>query len=151
MKKIALALILCGVAASLTACGGNYRRMQSIEEQNAPYTCAGLHMRNAQWHFVDDFGQRVDVIGQCNRGLKHGTFEFYVERQMIAKTKYVRDNEAKTTCLVQGKSKLDLNTCMKYNAELKLKEAAASQNAIPNVTESADNTAAQENIEQEIQ
>lgn len=150
MKKFALTLLLCGIAATLSACSGNYKKMQTVEQQNAPYTCAGLHMRNAQWHFDDDYGQHVDVIGNCAKGMKHGTFEFYIEGQLIAKTKYIRDNENKTTCLAQGKSRLDLNSCMKIKAELSKSET--NSNAIHNVIESADAPEeAEENIEQDIQ
>ena len=143
MKKIVLTLTLCGLAAALTSCGGNYRRMQSMEEQNAPYTCAGLHMRNAQWHFTDDYGQKVDVVGNCVKGMKHGTFEFYVDRTLIAKTKYIRDVENKTACLAKGKTRLDLSTCMKIKAETNVSTASES-NAINNVVESPNDVAENE-------
>ena len=85
----------------------------------------------------------VDVIGSCAKGMKHGTFEFYIDRQLVAKTKYIRDVENKTTCLAQGKTRLDLNTCMKIKAENKASKASEN-NAIKNVVESPDDVAENE-------
>ena len=129
MKKITLTLALCGLAALLSSCGGSYRKVQSMEEQMSPYTCAGLHVKHAQWHFVDDFGQQVDVMGSCAKGMKHGTFEFAVGGQLVAKTKYIKDNESYTTCLVMGKTRTNLNECMKLRAA----NAPAQSAPMPNV------------------
>ena len=148
MKKITLTLALCCLAAFLTSCGGNYRKIQTAQEQSSPYTCEGLHMRNAQWHFTDDFGQNVDVVGSCAKGMKHGTFEFYIDRQLVAKTKYIRDAEHKTTCLAQGKTRLDLNTCMTIKAENRTQASEANDNAIQNVIETPDNTEGEESAEE---
>lgn len=116
MKKISLILILCGIAATLIACGVSYKHTQTIEEMSQPYTCAGLHMKQAQWRFLDDFGQQVNVTGSCKKGMKHGNFEFIVNGNLIAKTKYSHDVETKTTCVVMGKTRTNLNNCMQMNA-----------------------------------
>lgn len=116
MKKISLILALGSIAAVLTACGGSYSRTQTLEQQNAPFNCAGLHVKNAQWHFVDDFGQRVDVMGSCHAGMKHGTFDFVVNGKLVAKSKFIKDSERKTTCLVMGKTRTNLINCMQLNA-----------------------------------
>ena len=116
MKKISLILALGSIAAVLTACGGSYSRTQTLEQQNAPFNCAGLHVKNAQWHFVDDFGQRVDVMGSCHAGMKHGTFDFVVNGKLVAKSKFIKDSERKTTCLVMGKTRTNLINCMQILA-----------------------------------
>ena len=116
MKKFPLILALGSIAAVLIACGGNYSRAQTFEQQNSPFNCVGLHLKNAQWHFVDDFGQRVDVMGSCHAGMKHGTFQFIVNGQLVAKTKFSKDSERKTTSLVMGKTRTNLINCMQLNA-----------------------------------
>ena len=116
MKKISLILALGSIAAVLTACGGGYSKVQTLEQQNAPFNCAGLHIKSAQWHFIDDYGQRVDAMGSCHAGMKHGNFEFIVNGQLVAKTKFSKDREAKTTCLVMGKTRTNLSNCMQILA-----------------------------------
>ena len=115
MKKIILAIALGSLAALLTSCGGSYKKVQSPEDQ-AQFTCVGLHTKRAQWHFVDELGQNVSAQGSCIKGMKHGQFEFFVNGKMVAKTKFGKDREIKTACLAMGKTKMNLNDCMKVNA-----------------------------------
>ncbi|MBR4348266.1 hypothetical protein [uncultured Fibrobacter sp.] len=116
MKKIITAITLCSLAALLCSCGGSYRTVQTPEEMTKPFSCTGLHVSNATWHFVDELGQNVDVQGHCAKGKKHGQFEFYIQGKMIAKTKFTRDVENKTTCYAMAQTRMNLNDCMKINA-----------------------------------
>lgn len=117
MKKASLLIILSLCAILLTSCGG-YSKRQTPEQQAQPMSCAGLHMRGAQWHFTDDFGQVVDVVGTCKKGRKHGNFTFTVGGNLIAKSKFGKDQEKKTTCLAGGKkTRTPLEQCMQANAQ----------------------------------
>ena len=116
MKKIILAIALGSLAALLTSCGGSYKKVQSPEDQSKPFNCEGLHTKRAQWNFVDELGQNVSAQGACHKGMKHGQFEFFVNGKMVAKTKFSKDREIKTACLAMGKTKMNLNDCMKVNA-----------------------------------
>lgn len=115
MKKLAIAIAFGSLAVLLTSCGGSYKNVQSPEDQ-AQFTCTGLHTKRAQWNFVDELGQNVSAQGACHKGMKHGQFEFFVNGKMVAKTKFSKDREIKTACLAMGKTKMNLNDCMKVNA-----------------------------------
>lgn len=138
MKKLLTLSIAFGIAATLTACGGSYRKTQTLEEQTMPMSCVGLHTKHAQWHFTDDFGQQVDVSGACHAGKKHGQFEFIVAGKKIAVTKFVKDEEIKTACSAGGeKTRLNLENCMRKNASLNAQATPAEAPAAPVVEETA--------------
>ncbi len=119
MKKIILLAMAMPLTLSLIACGGSYRKVQTAEETMLPFNCSGLHMKNAQWHFTDEFGQQIDATGACHAGRKHGQFNFYMKGTMVAKTKFVKDSEAKTTCVIAGKDERStLQQCMQKHANL---------------------------------
>lgn len=127
MKKIILTTAILSIAASLTACGGSYKKTQTIEEMQQPMNCAGLNMKRAQWSFVDDFGQQVEVTGTCKKGMKHGNFTFSVGGNKIAVSKFIKDQENKTSCFANGeKSRIDLQSCMQKNSESSVAPAAVS-------------------------
>lgn len=129
MKKTATLLILALSAVLLTSCG-SYSKHQTPEQQAQPMSCAGLHMRGAQWHFTNDFGQTVDVVGTCKKGRKHGNFAFTVNGQVIAKTKFGKDVEKKTTCMVGGqKTRTPLEQCMQANAQNAVPQGSAVSDA----------------------
>ena len=65
---------------------------------------------------VVTFGQKVDVIGKCTRGMKNGNFDFYVNGIQVARTKFSRDEEIKTKCFINGVQTYNLYTCMSINA-----------------------------------
>lgn len=115
MKKLAITIALGSLAVLLTSCGGSYKKVQSPEDQ-AQFTCVGLHTKRAQWHFVDELGQNVSAMGSCIKGMKHGQFEFFVNGKMVAKTKFSHDGEVKTACYAMGQTRMNLNECMKVNA-----------------------------------
>lgn len=121
MKKIILALSIAFCAIALTSCGG-FSKQQTAEQMNQPMNCAGLNMRNATWHYTNEFGQAINVTGTCKKGRKHGNFKVYANGQQIATSKFGKDIEKKTTCLVGGqKTRISLLGCMQANA----------QNAVP--------------------
>ncbi len=85
-----------------------------------PFVCDGLHMKNATWSFVDDYGFKVNVDGRCHSGRRHGQFNFYIDNQMIAKTKFIKGVENKTACKATGREeRTSLAQCMQTYAELK--------------------------------
>jgi len=128
MKKILSILILSAIALVFTACGASYQGRQTPEQMKEPFNCNNLHLKNARWTFTDDYGQTVYATGRCAAGMKHGGFMFYVNEKLVAKTKFVRDAEQKTTCLAGGKkSSTDLNSCMATAAQL----AAGASTAAP--------------------
>ena len=112
MKKFLLVPLTCGLATLLNACSEGFDRAQTMQQMNSPYSCIGLHQKHAQWHFVDDFGQRVDATGNCVRGMKHGTFEFYVNGLLASKVKFIKDEERKSICFFGGKQTMNLISCM---------------------------------------
>ena len=114
MKILAL---LCTAAALLSSCSSSYyERSQDEMSKNRPYNCDGLHVKQAEWHYVDSFGQVVDTRGRCYKGMKQGAFDFYVNGIKVATTKYERDAEVYTSCYVKGLQTINLQTCMGVSA-----------------------------------
>lgn len=115
----------------LSSCGGTYYdKTQSDFSRNRPFNCSGLHVKQAEWHYTDSFGQIVDTRGRCYKGLKHGTFDFYVNGFKVATTKYERDAEVYTSCYVKGKQTLNLETCMRASASNMYNNNANAGNAV---------------------
>ena len=113
MKMIYTLPILATMALSLTACGGHFAKTQTTEQQNGPLDCTGLHMKNAQWHFTDANGLALDVNGTCHKGMKHGNFEFLVDGKKVAVTKFIKDQEEKTSCTATAEKTRDsLEKCL---------------------------------------
>lgn len=128
MKKIILTATALSIAATLTACGGSFRKVQTPAEMQQPMNCTGLHMKNATWMFTDDFGQQVTVTGTCKKGQKHGNFTFKVGEKTVAVTKFVKDIENKTACTATNeKTRTPLEECMKQFNELNSNNAAAAE------------------------
>ena len=116
MKKIVFSLALSRVAMQLTSCG-NYARQQTPEQMSTPFICEGLHVKRAQWDFVDDYGLKIHVDGRCHSGQRHGQFNFFYNNRQLAKTKFVNDREVKTACKVQGREiSTNLENCMNMHA-----------------------------------
>ncbi|MCF0214847.1 MAG: membrane lipoprotein lipid attachment site-containing protein [Fibrobacteraceae bacterium] len=113
MKKIIFAALS---ALTLTACS-SYERHQTPDRVNAPMDCAMLHMRGAQWNYVDQYGNNVTAQGVCNKGRKHGNFAIYVDGAMVAKVKFSKDAEQKTACLVGGQHRSTFAKCMEEVAQ----------------------------------
>ena len=117
LKKLQVLSFLCFAMALLCSCGGSYyERSQDEGSKNRPYNCDGLHIKQAEWHYVDSFGQVVDTRGRCYKGMKHGNFDFFVNGIKVATTKYERDAEVYTSCFVKGLQTIDLQTCMRASA-----------------------------------
>ena len=127
MKKLIILAIACFAAATLTSCS-SYRKVQTEESHKSAFDCAGYHVSKASWEFTDNYGQTVNVTGRCTKGMRHGNFDFFVDGKQVARTKFVRNEEVKTACFVNGKSRTDLYTCMDMNANMKNNPDAA-QNA----------------------
>lgn len=129
LRQVALigaAMLLCSCASA------GYERYQDEESQHRPYNCAGYHVSHASWDFNDQYGQQVHVTGKCSKGMKHGTFDFYVDGFRVARTKYARDEEIKTACYAAGsQSTMPLSYCMQSHVEktrgLRKKESAQPQ------------------------
>ena len=115
MKLIRIAIISIA-AAFLCSCAGSYERYQDEDSKHRPYDCADLHISKAYWNFNDRFGQNVVVTGKCSKGMKHGSFDFFVNDALVARTKYVRDSELKTKCYITN-SAMPLSACMQLSAE----------------------------------
>ncbi len=116
MKKT-LVLITISLVAALTISCSSYAKHQTPEQMSTPFICTGLHMKNAQWDFVDDYGVKIHVDGRCHAGRRHGQFNFYYNNKMLAKTKFVKDKEVKTTCITpKGQMATSLEGCMNMHA-----------------------------------
>ena len=59
-------------------------------------------------------GHSIQVIGKCKMsGVKHGQFNFYDDKTLIAKTKFVNNIEIKTDCQSNPPDrKISLRECM---------------------------------------
>lgn len=113
MKTKIILPLLAAMALSLTACGGHFAKTQTTEQQNQPLDCTGLHMKKAQWHYTDANGLALDVTGTCHKGMKHGNFEFILDGKKVATTKFVKDQEEKTSCEATGEKTRDpLEKCL---------------------------------------
>lgn len=115
-KKLCCVAMACATSLLLSSCAGSYDRYQEESDKYKPCNCDGYHMNHAEWHYVDRFGQKVDVIGKCTRGMKNGNFDFYVNGIQVARTKFSRDEEIKTKCFINGVQTYNLYTCMSINA-----------------------------------
>lgn len=116
-NKLCIFALMSVAATMLSSCSSAYyERVQDEASINRPYNCDGLHIRHAMWHYKDSFGQVVDTRGRCSKGMKHGTFDFYVNGIKVAATKYERDAEVNTNCYVRGLQTIDLETCMRLSA-----------------------------------
>lgn len=125
-KLITLAAISVLAALTLSACG-SFSKVQTERQKNAMPFCGGLHMRNATWNYVDQFGNNIYVTGGCNKGMKHGGFTYMMDGKLIATVKYTRDAEIKTACQATGqKYRSTLDACLKDAANAK---GAAQQQA----------------------
>ena len=116
MKKTTTLFALGATALLISACASGFNKHQTVEQTMQPFNCFGLHMKNAQWHFVDDFGQSVDATGTCKKGMKHGNFQFFINNELVAKVKYSRDNEVQTYCAQTPGIPKSLAACMEYTA-----------------------------------
>lgn len=114
-KTGALAFIAIAITA-LCSCSSAYLREQDEASKYKPCDCTDYHINHAEWHYIDRFGQKVDVTGKCSKGMKHGNFDFYVGGILVARTKFSRDEEVKTRCYVKGIQTYNLYTCMNINA-----------------------------------
>ncbi len=112
MKQILILIIVSAFAVTLTSCGSYYMKVQDEVSRKGPVNCSGYHVKNATWNFFNNLDENIYVTGRCIKGMKHGGFDFFIEGKHVARTKFVRDNEVKTACFVNGKSKLDLNSCL---------------------------------------
>ncbi|MCQ2123877.1 MAG: hypothetical protein MJZ25_06790 [Fibrobacter sp.] len=120
MKKTFILIAISSVAAFFSACGGSYSNHQTVEQMSQPFVCEGLHMKNAKWDFVDDYGMKIHVDGRCHAGRRHGQFNFYSNNEMLAKTKFVKGEEVKTACMIKGKQmRTTLEKCMNIHANEK--------------------------------
>ena len=118
MKKTILLPILALAALSLTACGGSFANTQTTEQRSKPLDCTGLHMKNAQWHFTDANGNTIDANGACHKGMRHGNFEIFMSGKKVAVTKFIKNNESKTSCFANGtKSHTMLDQCLALAAQ----------------------------------
>ena len=102
------------IAIALCSCA-SYKKEQDQGSINGPVNCDGYHVRTATWHFMDNQGLQYDVIGRCVRGMKHGTFDFLINGQLAARTKFVRDAEVKTYCFVKRAKVGNLDHCLTAN------------------------------------
>lgn len=128
-KIITLAALSVLATLALTACGG-YSKFQTEQQKNAMPFCGGLHMRNATWNYVDQFGNNINVTGDCNKGMKHGGFTFMMDGKLVATTKYSKDAEIKTACQATGKKyRSTLDACLRdaANAKGAVQQQAAQQ------------------------
>jgi len=123
---IALAVTVTSLLA-LSSCATYERGLDSSPMYGLP-NCSGLHMRNATWYYNDAYGNRVDVIGRCAKGMMHGNFEYSVNGVLAAKTKFIRDQEYKTACFVGRKHRSMLYACMN---EATVQTANYQRQAVP--------------------
>lgn len=114
MQKKILIIGSLAVMSMLSACAGvKYSSVQTNAQVNSMPNCSGLHMKNATWSFWDDKGFSYNVTGTCNKGMMHGTFAYYMNGEKVAKVKFVKNNEVKTSCLVdKAKFVGKLNDCL---------------------------------------
>lgn len=113
-KGSRICIVLAAMVTSLltlSSCAG-YEYSQGSGPMYGLPNCASLHMRNATWYYNDAYGNRVDVVGRCSKGMMHGNFEYSVNGVLAAKTKFVRDQELKTACFVGRKHRSMLYACM---------------------------------------
>ena len=68
--------------AWMTSCS-SYNKHQDEADKNGPVDCVDLHVRNAEWHFIDR-GVRFDVFGTCKKGMRHGNFRFFADGHEVA-------------------------------------------------------------------
>jgi len=108
-----------------------YNRQQDQASKFRPCDCTDLHLNHAEWHFIDQFGQKIDATGKCTKGMKNGTFDFYSNGILIARTKFSRDTEVKTKCYVKGMQTYNLYYCMSANANA---QGLNNVNTAPNQT-----------------
>jgi len=128
IKKTCGLALICATAMLFSSCGG-YLRHQDYNSMNRPCDCTGYHMNHAVWHYTDRFGQTVDVVGKCTRGMKNGNFDFFVDGIQVARTKFSRDEEIKTKCLISGGQVYNLYTCMNLSAQQKASMNGGNNNA----------------------
>lgn len=99
----------------LCSCSAGYQKEQDESSMNGPVSCEELHVRTATWHFMDNQGLQYDIVGRCVKGRKHGNFDFLVNGQLVARTKYTRDAEVKTKCYVKDVKAGNLDHCLTAN------------------------------------
>lgn len=104
--------VLMGTPFILTSCASGYERYQTPDSMRGLPNCMGLHMKNAQWYYNDSYGNRINVVGRCVQGMMHGNFNYSLNGNLVAKSKFTRGQEVKTTCLVGRKHPTLLNACM---------------------------------------
>ena len=114
------------IAMLLCSCGG-YLTRQSPESMNSPVDCDGYHVKTATWHFMDNQGEQYNIMGRCVKGQKHGNFDFFVNGQLIARTKYTRDMEVKTKCYIKGVSAGNLDHCLSMRTLAKQQSNTAAK------------------------
>lgn len=121
MKKTLILVAISLVAALFTSCS-SYNNFQTTEQMSQPFICTGLHLKNAQWNFVDDYGVKIHVDGRCHAGRRHGQFNFFEGNRMLAKTKFSKDKEIKTACILPaGQKSTTLEECMNIHANARNK------------------------------
>ena len=114
MKKF---VIISAAMMLLCSCGGSYLRYQDEASKNQPCNFSGYHVNNANWHFVDNLGQDILATGRCYKGMKHGNFDFFVNGTLVARTKFSRDREQSTRCIIENLRNADLQTCLTAYAQ----------------------------------
>ena len=128
MKKF---VIICAAMTLLCSCGGSYQRYQDEASRHRPCNCDGYHVNNATWEFSDNLGQQILVSGRCYKGMKHGSFDFFVDGTLVARTKFSRDNEIKTQCFIEGVHVVNLQTCMTSNAMIRNNQMPNNNTPVP--------------------
>lgn len=97
-----LKMVCFWMLAWMTSCS-SYNKHQDEADKNGPVDCVDLHVRNAEWHFIDR-GVRFDVFGTCKKGMRHGNFRFFADGHEVAVVKYSKDSEVKVKCAIAKNS-----------------------------------------------
>lgn len=127
LKKIVTTAAISALAAfTLSACG-SFSKVQTEQQKHAMPFCGGLHINNATWDYTDQFGNQIHVIGDCRKGMMHGGFTYMMDGKLVAKSKFSKNSEIKTSCVVNDKKYYStLAACLNDAANAK---GAAQQQA----------------------
>lgn len=137
MKNV-FSIMLASFAGALLVLAGcaMYSTVQTNAMMNRPPSCDDLHVHYAQWDYSDGFGNNFHTVGRCVKGMMHGEFSYMMNGTLVAKTKFIRNVESKTTCFVGKKHSSLLNYCLndavqKMGRHLVSPPAQPSQSAAP--------------------
>ena len=100
-----------GALFVLTGCA-SYSMVQTPTMKDRPPSCEDLHIHYAEWNYKDTFGNDYHTVGRCVKGMMHGEFSYMMNGNLIARTKYTRNAEVKTVCLVGKKHASLLSYCL---------------------------------------